>query len=869
MVEIGSVRGAKRTFAPWQAASLFLFLLASEAALIIWTEKYLVALIALATLGYVVSIGYKIHLTILSLREPSLVRVSEKEVNWPRGWPKYTVAVPLFREAGVLPELVQSLIALDYPKDRLQVILLLEGDDSEAIRAAKGLHLPSWFELVVLPSHRPRTKPFAVNEALRRATGEFFVIYDAEDRPEKDQLKKAVVGFGKVGLEVVCLQSKLEYHNPTTNLLTRWFAAEYATWFNLTLPGISYCGKPVPLGGTSNHFPTAFLRSVGGWDPYNVTEDCDLGVRIARMRKKTKILDSVTWEEANCQVGNWVRQRSRWTKGFMQTYLVHMRNPVRLLRDLGLANFLGFQVLVGGTPFCLLVNPFFWLVSVAWVLTQASLIEALFPGGVYYLGMISMVFGNFIFIYLALTGAMFREQYSSVKYMLAIYFYWILMSVGAYKALWQLFARPHYWEKTEHGLLKRKREVVTVRISRFTRVGLVVGGLLATVLAACVVGEGVRMTGEARSILSPTAVAALATPSATVSVAVGADERTVSTAGAVAAQASPEPTAALPSSFPVSTATATTAARLPPDLGAFQRGVHLTLWSGETPSESRLAEIKERLHVSSVSVVVPIWMETQDGPVSRGRTAVSDRRLGSLLDSLHRQGLQVLVRPLLQIRDTRWWRGNIQPHDRWAWQRSYSSVLVDLARVAEEHNAERFCIGVEMNSTQEDRELWEAIVGDVRAVYSGRVVYAANWDGYWAVPFWDLVDEMHIDAFFPLNVGDDATVEQLVAAWQPYVEKVLERQAQTGKPLVLGELGLMPQAGRWRTPWVCEIDEPLDPDAQWKYYLAARIAWSEKVAGVYIWAVDIDSGEDGLVGTFSPIGKPVENLVREWFTERQ
>jgi cellulose synthase/poly-beta-1,6-N-acetylglucosamine synthase-like glycosyltransferase len=453
-IAIGSVQDARKTFVPWQTAFLLFFLLASVAALIFWTKEYLIVLVALITVYYIVNMGFKIYLTFLSLDKPSLVQVSEEELKASREWPAYTIAVPLYKEANVLPELVQNLEALDYPKEKLQIILLLEEDDEETIKAAGSSNLPGYFELLVLPPHQPRTKPYAVNEALRKAEGEFFVIYDAEDRPEADQLKKAIVAFSKVDWEkVVCLQSRLEYWNPNTNLLTRWFAGEYASWFNLTLPGIAYSGKPVPLGGTSNHFPTKFLKSLGGWDAYNVTEDCELGMRIARLGKKTLVLDTITWEEANCKLGNWIRQRSRWTKGFMQTYLVYMRNPVKLFRDLGWVRFLNFQILIGGTPFCLLVNPFFWAISVAWVLTQASFIEALFPNAIYYLGMTSLVLGNFIFIYLILAGVMFRQQYSNAKYMLLVYAYWILMSVGAYKALFQLLIKPSYWEKTKHGLV--------------------------------------------------------------------------------------------------------------------------------------------------------------------------------------------------------------------------------------------------------------------------------------------------------------------------------------------------------------------------------------------------------------------------------
>lgn len=456
MVEIGGVQDAKRNLVRWQIVFLLFFLLASVVALFFWAKEYLVVLVALATLYYIVNIGF--YLALFSLNGPSLVRVNEEEIRVSREWPSYTIAVPLYREANVLPRLIQNLEALDYPKEKLQIILLLEECDKETIETARSLNLPGYYELVILPFHHPRTKPYALNEALRRANGEFFVIYDAEDEPEADQLKKAIVGFDKIDREeVVCLQARLEYRNIDTNLLTRWFAGEYATWFNLILPRVARSGKLTPLGGTSNHFPTEFLKTSGGWDAYNVTEDCDLGVRIARMGKKTLVLNTITWEEPNSHLGNWIRQRSRWTKGFMQTYFVHMRNPVKLFRDLGWLNFLYFQILIGGTPFCRLVNPFFWAISIAWILTQASFIEALFPDGVYYLGTTSLVFGNFIFIYLLLSGALFRQQYSNVKYMLLAYAYWVLMSVAAFKALWQFFIKTHFWEKTRHGLIIEKR----------------------------------------------------------------------------------------------------------------------------------------------------------------------------------------------------------------------------------------------------------------------------------------------------------------------------------------------------------------------------------------------------------------------------
>jgi hypothetical protein len=186
------------------------------------------------------------------------------------------------------------------------------------------------------------------------------VIYDAEDRPEPDQLLKAVAAFQKVSPQVVCLQAKLNYYNPRQNLLTRWFMIEYATWFGLFLPGLHAFRAPIPLGGTSNHFRTDVLRQIGGWDPFNVTEDCDLGIRIHKLGDRTQVLDTTTWEEANSKVGNWVRQRSRWVKGYLQTHFTHMRHPLGTLwrlRPWGMFHFLNA---VGGLSLMLLLNPIFW-----------------------------------------------------------------------------------------------------------------------------------------------------------------------------------------------------------------------------------------------------------------------------------------------------------------------------------------------------------------------------------------------------------------------------------------------------------------------------------------------------------------------------
>ncbi len=402
---------------------------------------------------YLMHGGYKFYLVWLSLDRPAAVEVTPQQLSalTEADLPSYTVLVPMYREATVLPELVQALQRLDYPPDKLDILLLLEEDDGETHQACQRITLPAHFQVITIPDSAPKTKPKACNVGLEVTQSDFLVIYDAEDRPEPDQLKKAVVAFQQAPDNVACIQAKLNYYNQRQNLLTKWFTAEYSVWFDLFLPGLTASGAPIPLGGTSNHFRTAVLKQLGGWDPFNVTEDCDLGVRLHKHGYRTLMMDSTTWEEANCRLFSWLRQRSRWVKGYQQTYLVHMRHPLRLLRQLGPANFFSFQMTVGGSVLCFLVNPVYWALTAVWFASHWPVLSALFPSVIYPLGVFCLYVGNFIFLYLAIAGCMNRQYYDLVKFAVLSPLYWLLMSIGAYKGVLQMLLRPHYWEKTDHG----------------------------------------------------------------------------------------------------------------------------------------------------------------------------------------------------------------------------------------------------------------------------------------------------------------------------------------------------------------------------------------------------------------------------------
>ncbi len=403
---------------------------------------------------YVVNSVYKFYLVYLSLERPVEMDVSAEVLAAcdDASLPTYTLLIPLYHEARVLAGLVEGLTQMDYPADKVDVQLLLEEDDEETVAAALAMDLPAHIRPVVVPDSEPKTKPKACNWGLFTCESDLLVIYDAEDRPERDQLKKAALAFAAAPDNVVCLQAKLNYYNQRHNLLTRWFTAEYSVWFDLFLPGLTASGAPIPLGGTSNHFRVQALKDCGGWDPFNVTEDCDLGIRLHKDGWRTAMLGSTTWEEANGNFLSWIRQRSRWVKGYLQTYLVHMRHPLRLLRELGPASFFSLQMTIGGSLLCFGFNPIYWLMTALWLVTHSAVISALFPPAIYLLGSFCLIGANFVFVYMVVAGCMQRGYYDLVKYALLTPLYWLMMSIGAYKAFGQIIVRPHYWEKTMHGL---------------------------------------------------------------------------------------------------------------------------------------------------------------------------------------------------------------------------------------------------------------------------------------------------------------------------------------------------------------------------------------------------------------------------------
>jgi cellulose synthase/poly-beta-1,6-N-acetylglucosamine synthase-like glycosyltransferase len=368
--------------------------------------------------------------------------------------PVYSILVALRQEDEVVGHLVRWLAALEWPRSKLEVFLVCEADDPDTIHAAReAIANEPGFEVVVVPVAQPRTKPKALNFALPLATGEFVVLFDAEDRPHPGQLEAAWRTFRTSDRRLACLQAELTIGNGRESWLSSLFAVEYATLFRGFLPWLAARGLPIPLGGTSNHFRREHLLSVGGWDSHNVTEDADLGIRLCRSGFKVAMLRSSTIEDAPTETRIWHRQRTRWMKGWMQTYLVHMRDPAALYRDLGPKGFWVLQILLIGMIGSAIAHPLFLILlgkAIAIVLYGRS--TDLWMDVLLGIDLLNALGGVMAAVMLAMTTIRGPDRRHLLRSLVWIYPYWTLVSLSTARAFVELAKRPHHWAKTPHGL---------------------------------------------------------------------------------------------------------------------------------------------------------------------------------------------------------------------------------------------------------------------------------------------------------------------------------------------------------------------------------------------------------------------------------
>ncbi len=373
--------------------------------------------------------------------------------------PVTSILIPLLHEAAVVPQLVKALVALDYPADKLDIQFLVEESDGETLAALCDVHrtLPS-ATVTIVPDGRPRTKPRALNVGLKRARGSLVAVFDAEDRPEPDQLRKAAAAFAHAPPAVAAVQARLVVDHADERWITRMFAIEYAAQFDGIVPMMSDHGWFFLLGGTSNHFRRDALVAVGGWDPFNVTEDADLAVRLRRAGYLIRAIDSATFEEAPVTVAAWRKQRTRWFKGWMQTWLVHNRDPVRLVREMGVRDAVLFHTLVVGAFLAVAAHPVFLAILALYAAgalpttVAATLHDAL----AVLASALVFVAGYGATFWLGARAIARRGLKVPRLAVLTLPAYWALMALALLSAAVELFVRPHYWAKTRHGVARRR-----------------------------------------------------------------------------------------------------------------------------------------------------------------------------------------------------------------------------------------------------------------------------------------------------------------------------------------------------------------------------------------------------------------------------
>jgi cellulose synthase/poly-beta-1,6-N-acetylglucosamine synthase-like glycosyltransferase len=447
---------ADRVLVRPQIIGLMLMGLALVAAFIFAPATSWRALLIGCNLFYLVTLAFKLQLyahgraEIADIRRDAAILDHDVARMDDGKLPAYSILVPLYKESfAVVARLVSHLHALDYPKEKLDIKLICEADDLGTIEALKSARPPETMEIIRVAPSEPRTKPKACNVALQQIRGEYLVIFDAEDAPEPQQLKKAIAMFRREPREVACLQSPLNYYNRNENLLTKLFSIEYSSLFNLLLPAMQRMGLPIPLGGTSNHMRVEALKRAGGWDAFNVTEDADLGIRLAWFGYRTRMLPSLTLEEAPIQLSGWLKQRTRWVKGYIQTWLVFMRQPAELKSRLGPRGYYGFQFFVGAPALTFLLAPVFWAV---FFIGSLGLTKTHLPPLM--IGLCAISFLGGILSHLLFARSIIRlEKWKNMGLALAAYpFYWLLHSLAAARACWQLIVAPHYWDKTTHGV---------------------------------------------------------------------------------------------------------------------------------------------------------------------------------------------------------------------------------------------------------------------------------------------------------------------------------------------------------------------------------------------------------------------------------
>ena len=423
----------------WNISILLLFILACYYYGIILTTVFTFNILAFIFFIYKVCsivIGYR------NDQDP------EKMVELSEDLPTYCILLPMRNEPlAVSKELFKSLDKINYPKSKLDIVILIDEDD-DFLDHYSALNLPNHYRLEIAEDCFPKTKPKVCNMGLYSTDAEYIVIYDAEDKPDPNQLLKVLYKFKNKAVE--CVQCQLHYMNENPSMISRFFNLEYLLHWRIMSWGIKRMqGKiaVIPLGGTSQHLRTSTLKQLGGWDSYNVTEDCDLGIKLSRMGKSIVLSESTTVEFAVDKVWAWIKQRTRWQMGFIMTYMNHSKDLISLIKDLGIYRFIHFLILtIGSVLNPLIALPLFLIYFSYYAFGWFSI--AAEYSGVFALGWITLI-GNILLI--TISGIVASFRYDNSRYILVAiisYLYHLLSIVSAYRAVWKYIFDPYTWEKT-------------------------------------------------------------------------------------------------------------------------------------------------------------------------------------------------------------------------------------------------------------------------------------------------------------------------------------------------------------------------------------------------------------------------------------
>ena len=419
---------------------------------------------------FMLSIGVVVFLSLSALKffallafvsTPSALRRSTSRAPLQ----KVSVLVPLYKEAEITKRLLRRLDNIVYPKELLEVFLICEADDTATQASLRSAALPKHVRMLVAPKGKIKTKPRAMNFALPFCSGDILCVYDAEDAPESEQVFKAVQHLGNAELRVACLQSRLDYYNQDRNWLARCFTLEYAILFRVFLPGLQRLDLPIPLGGTSMFIRRDVLQEIGAWDAHNVTEDADLGILLYRAGYRVQCLDSTTYEEANHRLRPWIKQRSRWLKGFLMTWGAMMRRPKALIADMGFRATVAMNIFFLGTVLSFLLVPFFiplWLLFMGAMEPEGMGLTPAIGSILFFL----LIFGEPYYFIAGLFGTRARYLRRLRWTLPSLIFYWPIGALAAYKAVYEVVINPFYWDKTEHGIDDAGREEVISALTK-------------------------------------------------------------------------------------------------------------------------------------------------------------------------------------------------------------------------------------------------------------------------------------------------------------------------------------------------------------------------------------------------------------------